>query len=101
MSTIEAQEYWEQHYGAHDRVWTGRVNAQLADAVESLRPGRALDLGCGEGADAPWRSPAGGGALSPSTSRIPHCNEPQPTRLTGAWSGTSTFSDTTYLTASP
>lgn len=59
MSTIEAQEYWEQHYGAHDRVWTGRVNAQLADAVESLRPGRALDLGCGEGADALWLADRG------------------------------------------
>jgi SAM-dependent methyltransferase len=59
MSTIEAQEYWEQHYGAHDRVWTGRVNAQLADGVESLRPGRALDLGCGEGADALWLAERG------------------------------------------
>ena len=59
MSTIEAQEYWEQHYGAHDRVWSGRVNAELADAVESLRPGRALDLGCGEGADALWLADRG------------------------------------------
>jgi SAM-dependent methyltransferase len=54
MSTPEAQEYWEQHYGARDRVWSGRVNARLAEVVEPLRPGRALDLGCGEGADAVW-----------------------------------------------
>jgi SAM-dependent methyltransferase len=59
MSTLEAQEYWEQHYGAHDRVWTGRVNARLAEAVESLPPGRALDLGCGEGADALWLADRG------------------------------------------
>ena len=41
MSTLEAQEYWEQHYGAHDRVWSGRVNAQLAEAVgRRYRPAR-------------------------------------------------------------
>ena len=59
MSTLEAQEYWEQHYSAHDRVWSGRVNAQLAEAVEPLRPVRALDLGCGEGADALWLADRG------------------------------------------
>jgi SAM-dependent methyltransferase len=59
MSTPEAQEYWEQHYGARDRVWSGRVNARLAEVVEPLRPGRALDLGCGEGADALWLADKG------------------------------------------
>jgi SAM-dependent methyltransferase len=54
MSTLDAQEHWEQHYGARERIWSGRVNARLAEAVEPLRPGRALDLGCGEGADALW-----------------------------------------------
>jgi SAM-dependent methyltransferase len=54
MSTLDAQEHWEQHYGARERIWSGRVNARLAEAVEALRPGRALDLGCGEGADALW-----------------------------------------------
>jgi SAM-dependent methyltransferase len=54
MSTLDAQEHWEQHYGARERIWSGRVNAGLAEAVEPLRPGRALDLGCGEGADALW-----------------------------------------------
>lgn len=50
----EAQQVWEEHYGACDRVWSGRVNVRLAEQVESMRPGRALDLGCGEGADALW-----------------------------------------------
>jgi SAM-dependent methyltransferase len=59
MSTLEAQGYWEQHYGAHDRVWSGRVNAQLAEAVGPLPPGQALDLGCGEGADALWLADRG------------------------------------------
>lgn len=50
----ETVEFWEQHYGAKDRVWSGRVNVRLAEIVEPLPPGRALDLGCGEGADAIW-----------------------------------------------
>ncbi|KUI26351.1 bifunctional 2-polyprenyl-6-hydroxyphenol methylase/3-demethylubiquinol 3-O-methyltransferase UbiG [Mycobacterium sp. GA-2829] len=50
----ETVRFWEEHYGANERVWSGRVNVQLAKIVEPLAPGRALDLGCGEGADAIW-----------------------------------------------
>jgi SAM-dependent methyltransferase len=54
MAMSEAQQVWEDHYGACERAWSGRVNVRLAEQVESMRPGRALDLGCGEGADAMW-----------------------------------------------
>jgi SAM-dependent methyltransferase len=54
MSMSEAQQAWEEHYGEHERVWSGRVNVRLAELVEPMTPGRALDLGCGEGADAMW-----------------------------------------------
>ena len=47
-------DFWEQRYGGTERVWSGRVNATLATIVEGLEPGRALDLGCGEGGDAIW-----------------------------------------------
>jgi SAM-dependent methyltransferase len=50
----EAQTYWEEHYGERERIWSGRVNVQLAKLVADLPPGRALDLGCGEGGDAVW-----------------------------------------------
>ncbi|HEY1840550.1 MAG TPA: class I SAM-dependent methyltransferase [Mycobacterium sp.] len=50
----EAQQAWEKHYGARERVWSGRVNVRLAELAEPMSPGRALDLGCGEGADAIW-----------------------------------------------
>lgn len=49
-----AREVWEEHYGAKPRVWSGRVNARLAEIAADLPGGRALDLGCGEGADAIW-----------------------------------------------
>jgi SAM-dependent methyltransferase len=54
MAMSEAQQAWEAHYGERERVWGGRVNARLAEVVEPIAPGRALDLGCGEGADALW-----------------------------------------------
>ncbi|WP_319451958.1 MULTISPECIES: class I SAM-dependent methyltransferase [unclassified Mycobacterium] len=57
MSDI--QQHWEEHYGERDRIWSGRVNVQLASVVGELPPGRALDLGCGEGGDAVWLAERG------------------------------------------
>jgi 2-polyprenyl-3-methyl-5-hydroxy-6-metoxy-1,4-benzoquinol methylase len=52
-------EFWENRYAASDRIWSGRPNATLVEVVAPLRPGRALDLGCGEGADAIWLAQRG------------------------------------------
>jgi SAM-dependent methyltransferase len=59
MSTPDAKEHWEQHYGERERVWSGRVNARLAEVAPELPVGRALDLGCGEGADSVWLAERG------------------------------------------
>ena len=59
MTMSEAQQAWEDQYGAHERVWSGRVNIRLAELVEPMSPGRGLDLGCGEGADAMWLAERG------------------------------------------
>lgn len=50
----DARATWEEHYRAKPQVWSGRVNTHLAEIAGQLPPGRALDLGCGEGADAIW-----------------------------------------------
>ena len=59
MNTTDAEEHWEHHYGERDQVWSGRVNTRLAEVVSTLEPGTALDLGCGEGADACWLAERG------------------------------------------
>jgi SAM-dependent methyltransferase len=46
---------WDARYGERDgAMWSGRPNGRLVAEVVGLTPGRALDVGCGEGADAIW-----------------------------------------------
>ena len=55
----DARQFWEERYSSSERTWSGRVNAQLAATAADLTPGRALDLGSGEGADALWLAERG------------------------------------------
>jgi SAM-dependent methyltransferase len=51
---------WDARYGERDgEMWSGRVNGRLVAEVADLPPGRALDVGCGEGADAIWLAQQG------------------------------------------
>ncbi|MFR9794585.1 FAD-dependent oxidoreductase [Streptomyces sp. MS06] len=45
---------WDHRYGGPDRAWSGNPNGTLVHEVTALAPGRALDVGTGEGADALW-----------------------------------------------
>ena len=45
---------WDEMYAEKDRVWSGRPNHALVVETSHLSPGTALDVGCGEGADALW-----------------------------------------------
>ena len=55
----EPAEFWEARYSGSDGVWSGRVNPTMAEVAADLPPGRALDLGCGEGGDVLWLAERG------------------------------------------
>src|SRR6516165_11707674 len=58
-SAAQATE-WDARYSERDGArWSGRPNGRLLADVASLTPGRALDVGCGEGADAIWLARSG------------------------------------------
>ncbi len=46
--------FWDERYRSRDAVWSGEPNEQLIAEVTGLPAGDALDVGCGEGADAIW-----------------------------------------------
>lgn len=49
---------WDERY-RDAQIWSGNPNQALVREVSALTPGRALDVGCGEGADAVWLAQRG------------------------------------------
>ncbi len=47
------QSDWDHRY-AGEPLWSGNPNGTLVNEVSRLAPGRALDVGAGEGGDARW-----------------------------------------------
>lgn len=59
MSAGMSSEDWDRRYGERELIWTAEPNRFLVAEVESLEPGRGLDLACGEGRNAVWLAGAG------------------------------------------
>ena len=52
-------EFWDERYRDAERLWSQNANALLVDFAAALQPGRALDIGAGEGRNAIWLATCG------------------------------------------
>jgi len=75
---------WDERYAGAEQVWSGSPNGALVAEVAELRPGRALDVGCGEGADAVWLAHQGWEVTALDVSRVALDRAAQHARQAGA-----------------
>lgn len=61
--------WWEERYRTRGTLWSGRVNASLAQVACDLPAGTALDAGAGEGGDALWLAARGWRVTAADASR--------------------------------
>jgi SAM-dependent methyltransferase len=62
---------WDARYNERDGpLWSGRPNGRLVTEVADLVPADALDVGCGEGADAIWLAQHGWTVTAIDISRV-------------------------------
>jgi SAM-dependent methyltransferase len=50
---------WDRRYGTADMLWTASPNRFVVAELTGLTPGRALDVGAGEGRNAVWLAEQG------------------------------------------
>jgi len=62
--------YWDERYGGAERLWSAEPNATMAEIVEPMQVGRALDLGAGEGRHALWLARRGWAATAVDFSAV-------------------------------
>ena len=67
---VFGESFWDERYRSAQRVWSGNPNPQLVAEVAERPPGRALDVGCGEGADAIWLARRGWSVVAADISGV-------------------------------
>jgi SAM-dependent methyltransferase len=77
------EAFWDGRYRAAPTIWSGRPNQQLVDEVSGLAPGTAVDVGCGEGADAVWLASRGWTVTGVDISRVALERAAEHTRAAG------------------
>lgn len=53
------RERWDRRYAESELLWSAEPNRFVVAETSPLRPGRALDLACGEGRNAVWLASRG------------------------------------------
>jgi SAM-dependent methyltransferase len=61
---------WDERYASRERLFSGDPNGVLVAEAGGLAPGQALDVGCGEGADAVWLAERGWRVTAVDLSRV-------------------------------
>jgi SAM-dependent methyltransferase len=76
---------WDARYRAREgAIWSGQPNGRLVAEVAGVTPGRALDVGCGEGADAIWLAQRGWTVTAIDVSEVAICRAREAAHPAGA-----------------
>ncbi len=68
--SVEAQAFWDEVHRGRGRSRHGEPHPYLREVLGSLHPGRALELGCGDGATAIWLAAHGWTVTAVDISRV-------------------------------
>ena len=67
---VDRHEWDERYAAAEGLVWSADANRFLVQEADDLRPGRALDVACGEGRNAIWLAERGWDVTGVDFSRV-------------------------------
>ena len=85
FGAAEQSAEWDARYRERERaMWSGQPNGRLVAEVAALTPGRALDVGCGEGADAIWLAQRGWTVTAIDISEVAICRARETSQRAGA-----------------
>jgi SAM-dependent methyltransferase len=85
FGVAEQTAEWDARYSERDgAMWSGRPNGRLVAEVGALTPGRVLDVGCGEGADAIWLAQRGWTVTAIDVSEVAICRAREASHPAGA-----------------
>ncbi|MDQ3632113.1 MAG: class I SAM-dependent methyltransferase [Actinomycetota bacterium] len=66
----DAQQFWDAMYRGRDPQRPGRPHPYLVDELGAASPGTALELGCGDGANAIWLAARGWAVTAVDVSQV-------------------------------